>query len=368
MTDPAAFRAEFPVLQRLAYLNAGSDGPVPRRAAEAAAARTRRELELGRSGPEHAESLAELREGLRSAAAGLLGCDAEEVALTRSTTDGVNTVLSGLDLGRGSEVLTAPDEHPGILAPLAALARRSGVRIRAVPFDALAGEIGPDTALVACSHVSWTSGRIVAAPTLAASGVPVLLDGAQGVGAVPVDVRALGCDFYAASGQKWLCGPDGSGYLYVRRERLESVKCPWPSFACLSDPARAADLLLHPDARRFDQGGMAGPPAAWARASLDVLADAGWAWVHERAARLAAGLAALLAERGAPMVERDASTLVAWEDPAAPATVERLHGEGFVVRSLAGGTRVRASVGAWSSEDELEALAASVSTGLRRAA
>ena len=79
---------------------------------------------------------------------------------------------------------------------------------------------------MACSHVSWVSGQVVDTAALAATGVPVLLDAAQGVGAVPVDVHALGCAFYAGSGQKWLCGPEGSGCLYVSREQLDEVDRP----------------------------------------------------------------------------------------------------------------------------------------------
>jgi L-cysteine/cystine lyase len=357
MTDPAAFRAEFPVLRRIAYLNAGSDGPVPRRAAQAAAEQTSTEVDAGRSGREHGDRVNGLRESMRSTVAELMGCDAGELALTHSTTDGVNTVLAGLDLPAGGEVLTTDEEHPGLLAPLAAFERRCELRVRAVPFDALAGEVGPDTRLIACSHVSWASGRVVDAGGLARSGVPVLLDGAQGLGAVPVDVRALGCDFYAASGQKWLCGPDGSGYLYVRRERIAHMPSPWPNFASLSEPARAEELPLHPDARRFDLGAVFGPSAAWARAALEVLGEAGWDWVLARGPALAEQLAAALAQRGLPVTPRGASTLVSWRQSDAARAVESLRAEGFVVRSLPGRGLVRASVGAWSSEHELEALA-----------
>ncbi len=93
--DPAAFRAEFPVFERLSYLNAGSDGPVPRRAAQAAEARTRVELAQGRSGPGHSDALTALREGLRGEVAALLRCDAGEVALTHSTTDGSTSSSPG---------------------------------------------------------------------------------------------------------------------------------------------------------------------------------------------------------------------------------------------------------------------------------
>jgi L-cysteine/cystine lyase len=289
--------------------------------------------------------------------AGLLGCEAGEVALTHSTTDGINIVLSGIPLPPGSEVLTTDEEHPGLLAPLAALSRRRRVGVRTVPFAEVAGAVGPDTGLVACSHVSWASGRVADTAAIARTGVPLLLDGAQALGAIPVDVRALGCDFYAASGQKWLCGPDGSGYLYVRRERIPDLGSPWPSFACLSEPARATDLVLHPDARRFDLGVVPGPPAAWAGAAFEVLAQAGWAWVLDRGPALAATLADLLQARGLEVVPRGPCTLVAWAQPGADDAVAALLAEGFVVRALPGGPVLRASVGAWSSLEELEALA-----------
>lgn len=349
-----ALRAEFPVLDSVAYLNAGTDGPVPRRGAEAASVRTRHELERGRGGPDHFAGLDEMRDALRAGLARLLACDPAEVALTRSTTDGVNTVLSGLDLGRGDEVLTSDEEHPGLLAPLAAARERRGFSIRTVPFPEVPDAVGAATRLVACSHVSWVSGRLLDAAAIEA---PLLLDGAQGLGAVPVDVGALGADFYAASGQKWLCGPDGSGSLFVRRDLMEQLAPAWPGYGSLADPLRALDLPYVPDAARYDVGVAPGPPTAWSVASLGLLEEAGWEWVHARATRLAVRLAELLAAAGADVVERGASTLVSWRDPDPERTVARLYDEGFVVRQLPGRGLVRASVGAWTSEEELERLA-----------
>jgi L-cysteine/cystine lyase len=201
------------------------------------------------------------------------------------------------------------------------------------------------------------SGRIVETQVLAAAGVPVLLDAAQAIGAVPVDVRALGCDFYAASGQKWLCGPEGSGCLYVRPERLEELLIPWPGYASLADSALALELAPAEGVPRLDHGFPPGLRSAWALAALEVFAQAGWGWVHERAASLAASLADGLAERGLEVRPRDRSTLVSWQAADAEAEVERLAGEGVIVRSIPSAGLVRASVGAWSSEAELERLA-----------
>jgi selenocysteine lyase/cysteine desulfurase len=355
-------RSEFPVLASRAYLNAGTQGPLPRRAAEAATRELETELRDGRGTAAHFEAIFELVERLRGTVAGLLGCGAGEVALTRSTTDGINVVVGALVLGPGQEVLTSDEEHPGLLAPLAAARARGGFEVREVPFARIAEEVRESTALVSCSHVSWVSGRVVEAAALAAAaravGAPVLLDGAQGLGAVPIDVGELGCDFYAAAGQKWLCGPDGSGYLYVRAERTDELAPTWPSFVSLADPGRARELAYKAGAARFDLGVVARAQAAASLAALDTLAEAGWPAVLERGPALAAELAELLAVRGVRVVARGSSTLVSWEPARDAATeVERLAAAGFVVRDLPGLGLVRASVGAWSSEAELERLA-----------
>ena len=353
-------RSQFPVLERVAYLNAGSVGPVPRAAADAARSEITDALENGRGGYAQFERAFGLAERLRARVAGLFGADAHEVALTGATTDGVNAVIGGLELGPGDEVLTTDEEHPGLLAPLGLARRRRGVEVRTVPFDAIAGEVAPRTRLVACSHVSWLTGRVADSPGLANCGVPVLLDGAQGLGAVPVRVRELGCDYYAASGQKWLCGPIGSGYLYVRDERIEELSPAAAGYGTVSDPLRALELPLRAGAGRFDAGFPAPQSSAWALAALDVLEGAGIESVHERAAGLAAGLAAALAERGLTVAPRGRSTLVSWESPDNEAAAARLLEEGMLVRHLPGTSYVRASVGAWSTEEELERLASLV--------
>jgi selenocysteine lyase/cysteine desulfurase len=356
VTDPAAFRAEFPVLERLSYLNAGTEGPVPRRAAEAVHRRIDFETEGGRCGKPYFESVKGMAEELRTAYAGVLACEPAEVALTGSTTDGVNTVLAGLDLRAGDEVITTDEEHPGLLAPLGRARRRYGIEVRVVPFNELAGAVTPSTRLIACSHVSWVSGRVMDAGALTATGVPVLLDAAQAIGAVPIDVRALGCDFYAASGQKWLCGPEGSGCLYVKPERLDELLIPWPGYGSVADPMRALEFEPADGTARLDHGFPVGLRNAWALASLEVFAQAGWDWVYDRAARLAASLAERLTERGLEVGPRGRSTLVAWKADDAEAEVARLAEQGFVVRNIPVFGVVRASVGAWSSEEELERL------------
>lgn len=356
--DPSAFRSQFPVLERLSYLNAGTEGPVPRAAAEAVHRRIDFETDQGRCGRAYFESVKGMAEELRAAYAGVIGCDPAELALTGSTTDGINTVIAGLDLRAGDEVLTSDEEHPGLLAPLGRARKRHGISVRVVPFTELAGAVSPKTRLIACSHVSWVSGRVIDVSALTATGVPVLLDAAQAIGAVPVDVRELGCDYYAASGQKWLCGPEGSGCLYVRPDRLDDLLVAWPGYGSMADPMNALEFEPAEGTARLDHGFPVGLRNAWALASLSVFTEAGWEWVYERAAHLAASLAGGLAERGLEVGPRGGSTLVSWKVEDPEAEVARLGEDKIVLRFIPAWGMVRASVGAWSSEEELAQLVA----------
>jgi selenocysteine lyase/cysteine desulfurase len=351
-------RAEFPVLERVAYMNAGSNGPVPRRGVEAAREALELQLEQGRGGHAFFEAALGAAERLRSRVAAILACPESQLALTANTTDGVNTALAALQLGPGDEVLTSDEEHPGVLGPLNVARRSRGVEVRVAPFAELADAVQPDTKVVVCSHVSWVNGQVVDTAALAASGARVVLDGAQGLGAVPIAVEELGCDFYACTGQKWLCGPNGVGYLHVRDGLAAELPPGRPGYLSVAEPGDALNSELHPDARRFDSVSPAPEHFAWALGALDVLEAPGLAAVQERAAELAAGLADRLAERGSSVAPRGRTTLVSWEDPDPPATAERLRDEGLVIRHLPGTPYVRASIGAWNNDQDIERLLA----------
>jgi selenocysteine lyase/cysteine desulfurase len=347
-------RAEFPVLRGLAYLNAGTDGPLPARAVTAAVDELEREAAEGRT-QTHFERRTELNEQLRAVYASALGCDSADLALTTSTSEGIAQVIGGLELDPGDEIVTSDEEHPGLLGALIAARELKGVSIEVVPFARVADAVGPRTRLVACSHVGWMSGSF-APSELAEIDVPVLLDGAQGVGAVPVDVAALGCDAYAGAGQKWLCGPDGTGMLYVSpglRERIQVTRRGYPN---LADPNEGLDARLHEDGRRFDSLSLSAETIACALAATKLLESAGWPAVHERARTLAARLAELLGERGIEVAPRGPSTLVSFASADPEAERARLAEEGVVLRNIPGRDWLRASVGAWNDEEDLERL------------
>ena len=147
----------------------------------------------------------------------------------------------------------------------------------------------------------------------------------------------------------------------VRPERVDEMEIPWPSYVSLADSKRPLELEPAAGVPRFDLGFPSGLRSSWALAALEVLREAGWEWIYERAATLADVLAELLSERGIEVLPRDRSTLVSFRlaDRDAEHEVQRLGIEGIVVRNLPSRPGViRASVGAWSSEDELKRLAA----------
>ena len=347
------------MLAERAYLNAGTDGPLPARSTAAARARLEHELREGRSGAVHWDGLEQLREDLRGRIAALMGASADEVALTGSATDAINLVLAGFDLAPGDEVLTTDEEHAGLLAPLAACARRTGAGIRVAPFGAVGAAVSERTRLIAVSHVSWMTGRRVALAPLRDTGLPVLLDGAQGLGAVAVDVRELGCAFYAAAGQKWLCGPDGTGALFVEGEWIDRLGMPRASYVTIVEHSDPLALEPRAGARRFDTVSPSGPALAAALAALEVLAEHGWPAVFGHAAQSADILRVSLGERLVAPGAR--APLVTWRTERDPDDhVSALAERGVIVRAIPGHPWIRASVGAWNSESDLERLLAAL--------
>jgi L-cysteine/cystine lyase len=342
-------RAQFPVLERFAYLNAGSAGPLPRAAVDAAQDRLERDVAYGRSGTAWIEDVFALREAARSGIAAVLGTTAEHVALTDSTTRGCQIVLAGgLGLSPADEIVTTADEHFGLLGPLHASEAR--VVVAEADEEAILAAVTPRTRLVAVSHVLWTTGRrLDLAGIREGSGVPLLVDGAQSAGAIPVDLT--GADYYTVSAQKWLCGPAPSGALFVRDPNRLKVALP----TMFSPQSYESDGSFMPKdgARRFDSGWIAGSTLAGLGAALRVHPE----WRYEAAAAVADRCRELLEPCVEVVTPPGHSTLVSFRPPGDPTElVAALDERGVIVRELPGRNLVRASCGWWTSDDDLRRL------------
>ncbi|MCW2965778.1 MAG: hypothetical protein JWO17_3030 [Actinomycetia bacterium] len=356
MSWPQA-RARFPVLDKLAYLNAGTFGPLSRATLDAEGALRRWEGENGRAGKAYFDAMLERRERVRGLLADQIRVPADRVALTDSTTGGVQIVVAGLSLGEGDEVVTTDAEHFGLSGPLVAAGATLRIaRVRDAPaadvFELIRAQVTPRTRLIATSAVSWIDGKVFPWRELrAATNVPVLIDGAQAAGAIDEDASAA--DYYTVSGQKWLCGTDATGALFVREPDALPARLVAYASAESYDIAEGA-WEPKAGAARFDQTFMPASSLAGLEAALTDLPPERF----DRARELAARCRELLLEQGHDVVtEAGQATLVSFRPPGDPTdAVAALYERGVVVRELPGTGLVRASVGWWNDGSDLERL------------
>lgn len=343
-------RSLFPVLESVAYLNAGTFGPLARPVAEALVDGVERDLTEGRTGRAYFEETLALRHELRAGFGRLVGADSDSIALTTSTTEGCGIVLRGLDLDANDEIVTTTDEHFGLLGPLGA--SRAHVVVVPPDPDRIAAAVTARTRLIATSRVLWTTGAVLPLRELRERcGVPVLADGAQSVGAIPDEAHGL--DFLTISGQKWLCGPDSTGALVVADPERLRVGSPGYFAQRGYDPDGRFDP--QPGARRFDSGWWSNGTVRGMLAALALRPD----WWAKRASEAAATCRRLLAPLVDLVEPASPSTLVSFRvDPReAPAIVERLREDRVDVREIPGRGLVRVSCGWWTSDEDLERLA-----------
>lgn len=268
-----AIRSVIPALANSIYLNTGTFGPMPTVVADEI---RRVYAEIERQGTFAPTIFWQMEqegfEAVRRQVAALLHADPAEIALTRNVTDGINIVLHGLDWRSGDEVILTDHEHPSGTVPWLALAERAGVKLRWLKLVDDADEIvarfqrllTTRTRLAMLSHVSCLTGLRLPIERLCRlarqAGVLTLVDGAHAEGQFAVDVQALGCDFYAACGHKWLLGPQGVGMLYVRRELVERLRPLWLGWDVQQSFDRDARRYSLPDtAARFEQSTRAWP-------------------------------------------------------------------------------------------------------------
>jgi L-cysteine/cystine lyase len=263
--DLQVLRQSIALTEEQIYMNTGWVGPSPQPVLDII--RDAFELEAC-SGPASLEGLALARrsaEEARVAVAGLLNAEADDILLTHGTTEGVYVVLHGYPWQPGDELLTCNLEHSAVATPAAVLEERSGVTVRRVELapDASAGEIleaiaaalTPKTRIVALSHIEFTCGlRLPMAQIIRLAheaGAFVLVDGAQTGGAIAIDVKELGADFYSISGQKWLLGPQGTGAMYFNRDHMDKIEPLFTTHNLVNNRALATEVQSQATLNRY---------------------------------------------------------------------------------------------------------------------
>lgn len=229
-------QSDFILEPGLAYLNTASMGAVPSSARERVA-RVMKELEQNPTARGYGD-LEKAMDDVRQKLASLVACDLKEMIATNSTTDGMNVVAQGIGLAKGQRVLTTDQEHPGGSECWNYCSRRYGVVVDRVKLplrpksaqevvDAFEKLMMPATGVVSASHVTTTTGTLMPIREIAelahAHNAMMVVDGAQALGSVQVDVKALGCDAYASCGHKWLSGPPGTGVLYISQKARQGI-------------------------------------------------------------------------------------------------------------------------------------------------
>ena len=379
-------RVELPATSATGYFNAGTNGPLSRRVHNTIVAAAERELIGGRIIPGIYEGHAARNDRVREVLASIFGGKPHEYAITRSTNDGLNIALNGIDWNRGDEAVTTALEHPGLMAPLALLANRRGVVIRVADVGDGSGDVvaaieramSARTRVVALSHVLWSSGAVLPLSEIAAMadryGAMVVVDAAQSAGQVPVDLGTSGIAAYAMAGQKWLCGPEGTGALYVRESRFADIS---PTHVRYAQADLSGYVLPAPGARRYEMGEAYAPAVLGLEAALVWLRDeVGFEWLYCRIAALADRFIDGLRETPGVTVcspRGKIGGLVCFNVEGMPPqdVAAALYERGFTIRFVAyppGPTVARASIGWWNTEDEVDALVREVALLAHQAA
>lgn len=372
-------RAQFPIREGLAPMNAANLCPAPASVVEAtvhAAADVDGDVSF-----QNRAKYDEMRETLRARLAAYAGADADEIAVVRNTSEANGIVVGGLDLGPGDEVVISDLNHPTNQVAWLVDAKRHGFGVRTVSFaatpsdageilDAFRAALTPRTRVMTFTDVSNTTGVRMPTGELCAlareRGIHVHVDGAQSFGALRRDLHALGCDTYSASAHKWFMGPKEAGVLYVRADRTDAI---WPSMVGVGWGS-GADTTLD-GARKFETLGQRNDATvAGMMAALDFHEEIGPARVETRMLALTTALR----ER---LVALDGVAAVTSADPAlrggvcivridgvdASALFERLYTTHAIAGAPTGGLRLSPHI--YNTMDQIERAADAVAESVR---
>lgn len=281
-----SFRQQFPALHAKAYFNYGGQGPLSHAALEAIRTGFEQVQQLGPFSGKVYHWVTQATEQLRRTIAHELGTTPDTISLTEDVTVGCNIALWGIDWKFGDHLLMSDCEHPGVIAATQEIARRFGVEVSTCPLQATLNEGDPvaviashlrsQTRLVVLSHILWNTGQVLPLAEIVAAchsyslkrPIRVLVDAAQSVGVLPLNLEAIGVDFYAFTGHKWWCGPEGVGGLYVHPTARETLHPTFIGWRGITKDASGLPTGWQPDGRRYEVATSAYPLYAGLNAAI----------------------------------------------------------------------------------------------------
>ncbi len=374
-----AHRQQFPALANKAYFNYGGQGPLPQTALEAI---NQSYQYIQRAGPfsQQVNDWVEQEAALtREVIASELNVPAQTITLTEDVTVGCNIALWGIDWKAGDHLLLSDCEHPGVVATAQEIGLRFNVDISTCPLMATLNQgdpvavvmnhLQPNTRLVVLSDILWNTGQVLPmaeivdaihsySPTTQPRGI--LVDAAQSVGVLPLNLTQMGVDFYAFTGHKWWCGPEGLGGLYVRPEALDSLHPTFIGWRSLE--FSKAGIRWQPGGRRFEVATSAYPLYAGLRSAIALHHQ--WSSVQERYQQILSSSKYLwkrLTELPGVTCLRTSPPqvgLVSFQltDKRHPQLVQFLETHGVLVRTIREPDCVRASVHYLTLQSEIDQL------------
>lgn len=361
---PKELRADVPALQEDVYLNFGAHGPSPRLVVDAANEYNQTfEYDVPVDDDPYETAFGEF-DRTRQRIASFIGADADEIALTESTTAGINAIANAIEWKTGDTVVRTDLEHPAGILPWQRL-QREGVEVRVVETDG--GHIDRDdfaaavdgADLVCFSAVTWTHGTYLPVADLVDiahdAGALTLVDAVQVPGQLPMNVAEWGADVVAAAGHKWLLGLWGSGFLYVDRDVAESLEPRTVGYRSV-ETASADPFEYAAGARRFEVGSANQAPYVALAEAIEAIDEVGVDRIADRIQELAGQLVDGIPDDRLLSPTDPESGLVTIDVDDSEATVDRLASEGIVVRALPMLDAIRTSVHAVNTQAEVERL------------
>jgi L-cysteine/cystine lyase len=378
-TELYQYREQFPALANKVYFNYGGQGPMSQAAINAISEAQMYIQQVGPFGTKVNSWIQEETQATRAAIASELNVPTQTISLTEDVTVGCNIAMWGIDWHNGDHILLSDCEHPGIIATAREIGRRFGVEISFCPLLATLNEGNPtevitqnlrsNTRLVVLSHVLWNTGQVLPLDKIAelcrSRDVRLLVDAAQSVGLLPLNLTELGADFYAFTGHKWWCGAGGVGGLYVRPEVQQNLQPTFIGWRGVVTNSQGDPVDWRPDGQRYEVATSNYPLYVGLRKAIAIHQE--WGTPEERYQQICRNSEYLwrrltaLSEVKCLRTSPPQSGLVSFqlnnhEPQSAKQLVRFLESQGFFTRTIASPNCVRACVHYFTLESEMDQL------------